>query len=76
MEVLFGIALVVPKYAKLGATGILLLLLAFLPIHVWDVFSDAPAIGSQKAAYFRLPLQLVFIAWAYKVRQFVSKQKV
>lgn len=73
LEAFFGLLLIVPRYAKLGATGILLLLLVFLPVHIWDVFSDAPAIGSKRAANIRLPVQLLFIAWAYKVRQFVSK---
>ena len=72
LELVFGLLLLMPKYAKLGATGILLLLLIFLPVHIWDVFAEAPAIGSQKAAYIRLPFQFLFIAWAYGVRRSVS----
>jgi len=72
LELLFGLLLLIPKYAKLGATGILLLLLIFLPVHVWDVFAENPAIGSQKAAYVRLPFQFLFIAWAYGVGRFIS----
>lgn len=71
-EAVFGILLLIPKYAKIGVTGILVLLLIFLPVHVWDVFSETPAIGSQKAAYIRLPFQFLFIAWAYCVRRFVG----
>jgi hypothetical protein len=40
-------------------------MLAFLPLHLMDVFKDAPAIGSHKAALVRLPLQFVFILWAW-----------
>ena len=72
LEIIFGFFLFIPKYAKLASTGILLLLLIFLPIHIWDVFSEAPAIGSHKAALIRLAVQLLFIGWAYKVRQFVT----
>ncbi len=72
LEVLFGVLLLIPKYTKLGATGILVLLLIFLPVHVWDVFSETPAIGSQNAAYIRLPVQFLFIAWAYGVKRFVD----
>lgn len=72
LEALFGILLLIPKYAKLGATGILVLLLIFLPVHVWDVFSETPAIGTQKAAYIRLPFQFLFIAWAYGIKRFVG----
>ena len=73
IEIILGVSLLIPKYAKLASTGILLLLLLFLPIHIWDVFSDTPAIGSHKAALIRLPVQLLFMGWAYKVRQFVAK---
>lgn len=34
LEILLGIIMVIPKYAKHGALGILLLMLIFLPIHV------------------------------------------
>jgi len=75
LEILFGIMLIIPKYSKQGALGILLLMLIFLPIHVWDVFSATPAIGSQKAALIRLPIQFLFIAiaWALMNRPFNFK---
>jgi len=75
LEILFGIMLIIPKYSKQGALGILLLMLIFLPIHVWDVFSATPAIGSQKAALIRLPIQFLFIAiaWALMNRPFKFK---
>ena len=67
-EILVGVLLLIKKYAKIGAIGILVLLFLFLPIHIWDVFSEAPAIGSQKAALIRLPIQflLIFIVWKIK----------
>ena len=68
LEILFGIMMIIPKYAKKGAFGILLLMLLFLPIHIWDVFSATPAIGSHKAALIRLPVQLLFIALAWKIK--------
>ena len=60
IALVLGVLLFIPKYAKIGATGILLLMLAYLPVHVWDVFSETPAIGSHKAALIRLP-STVFI---------------
>jgi uncharacterized membrane protein len=66
-EILLGLMLVIPRYAHLGAFGILLLMLLFLPIHVWDVFSSHPAIGSHEAALVRLPIQLLFIFIAWKL---------
>ncbi|APD05819.1 hypothetical protein UJ101_00267 [Flavobacteriaceae bacterium UJ101] len=75
LELLLGITLFIPKYSKIAATGILILMLLFLPIHIGDVFSDTPAIGSHQAALIRLPIQFLFIAWAYKVKDFVSLKK-
>jgi len=67
LEIVFGIMLVIPKFSKQGAYGILGLMLIFLPVHVWDVFSATPAIGSQKAALIRLPIQFLFIFLAWKL---------
>lgn len=71
-EILFGVLLFVPKYAFYGAMGILALMIIFLPIHVSDVFSDTPAIGSSTAAYIRLPIQFLLIWISWKVSQSVK----
>ena len=73
VELALGVLLLIPKYTKMAATGIIILMLVFLPVHVWDVFSETPAIGSHQAALIRLPFQLLFIAWAYGIRRFASK---
>jgi uncharacterized membrane protein len=73
VEVVLGVLMLIPKYTKLGASGIMWLMIAFLPIHIWDLISETPAIGSHKAAMIRLPFQFLFIAWAYGIRRFVSK---
>ena len=70
VEILLGVLLVIPKYTKIAATGIIILMLIFLPIHVWDVFSENPAIGSHTAALIRLPFQFLLIGLAYLIRRF------
>ena len=77
IEILLGLALFLKKdYAKFGALGLLLLMIAFLPVHVGDVFSDTPAIGTHTAALIRLPIQIVFIALVWKVyRTLTQKSK-
>ena len=70
VEILLGVLLVIPKYTKIAATGIIILMLIFLPIHVWDVFSENPAIGSHTAAMIRLPFQFLLIGLAYLIRRF------
>lgn len=67
-EVLFGVLLFFKKYAKITTWGIFVLLLLFLPIHIWDVISETPVIGSKTAAWIRLPIQflLLFLIWKIK----------
>ena len=71
-EILVGVLLLIKKYAKIGAIGILVLLFLFLPIHIWDVFSETPAIGSQKAALIRLPIQFLLIFIVFQLKNSVS----
>lgn len=73
LEILFGLALLFKKQATIGAWGILILMLLFLPIHIWDVFSETPAVGSHKAALVRLPIQCLLIVIAWKVKNNVSQ---
>jgi len=75
VEILLGAMLFLKKYAKFGALGMFILLILFLPIHIWDVFSETPAIGSKQAALIRLPIQflLIFITW--KIKNLISENK-
>ena len=72
IEIALGILLLIPHYSRMGATGILWLMILFLPIHVWDVFSDQPAIGNSEAAMIRLPIQFVFIGLAWGVKKYAT----
>lgn len=72
IELSLGIGLFIAKYKQKAALGILVLMILFLPLHIWDVFRESPAIGSHTAALIRLPLQFVLIAWAW----FISRNDV
>lgn len=74
LEIILGIGLFIPAYRQWAALGILLLMILFLPLHVWDVFAANPAIGSKSAAYIRLPFQFLFIAWAWWVWKNAAKK--
>lgn len=77
IEIVIGFTLLVnKKYAKLAALGVLVLMILFLPIHIWDVFSETPAIGGHDAALIRLPIQFVLIALSWKVYSMLSIKKV
>lgn len=62
LEITFGIAYLAPKYRYVGAWGIFILMLIFLPVHIIDIFVATPAIGSKMAAYIRLGVQFLFLA--------------
>jgi len=65
-EVTLGILLLIPKFTRLAAWGLIALLIAVFPANIFmaqhtELFPEF----SQTALYLRLPLQLVIIAWAY-----------
>ena len=65
-EMALGALLLVPKYTRLAAWGLIALLVAVFPANVHmalnpQLFPDIPPV----ALWLRLPLQFVFIAWAY-----------
>lgn len=67
-----GIALVIPQTRKLGGIGFMALMIAFLPIHVWDLLKDQPFIGSKTIAGFRIVIQFLMIYagwWIFKSHQ-------
>lgn len=67
LEIGIGIALLHPKYRHVGGLGFMLLMLGFLPIHIWDVFRETPAIGPFPAAAIRLVFQFILIYLGYWV---------
>ena len=69
VELVMGIGVFIPRYRHVATRGILILMLAFLPLHIWDVFRQIPAIGSHTAALVRLPFQFVLIAWAWYIQR-------
>ncbi len=65
-EVALGLCVVIPKLTRLAAWGLILLLIAVFPANLHmalhpQFYPDIPLWG----LYARLPLQGVFILWAY-----------
>ena len=64
-EILLGVLLLIPKCSQLAAWGIIALLLAVFPANIYlyqhqDILPASPLVH-----LLRLPLQGVFILWAY-----------
>ena len=69
VEIILGICALTTRFRKYGTLGILLLMFAFLPLHILDFFKETPAVGSHLIANIRLPFQFVFIAWAWFINK-------
>lgn len=69
IEILLGVLLLVKKTRRIAAWVIILMLLAFLPVHI-DMIEKAPFMMGTKEitpfiAWIRLPIQAVLIFWAW-----------
>ncbi len=65
-QIALGILLLIPKFSRLAAWGLIALLIAVFPANVYmamnaEMFPEF----SRTALYLRLPLQIVLIAWAF-----------
>lgn len=67
LEFLLGLGLFFNQTIKNAALGIFILMLLFLPIHIWDLLKEKPAIGSKKLAIIRIPLQFLLMYCAYLI---------
>jgi len=74
IEFVLGVGVFIPKYRKLALQGIFLLMIAFIPVHIGDLFSENPVVKPFIAALIRVPVQflLVYLAW-YAGGKFNSK---
>lgn len=73
-EIAFGILLLIPKFSRFAAWGIVLLLFAVFPANIYMAMTAQNFSGfSPTMIYLRLPLQFVIIAWAF---WFTRQEKV
>jgi uncharacterized membrane protein len=73
IEILLGIGVFIPQTRVFATLGILLMMIAFLPIHLVDACKETPAIGTRIVAIQRLVLQFGFILWAWWVTDMLRK---
>ena len=65
-EIALGVLLLIPKFTKLAAFGLIALLFAVFPANIYMALNpqNFPEF-SQNALYIRLPIQFLLIALAY-----------
>ena len=64
-EFLFGVLLLVPRCSRLAACGIFALLIAVFPANIFLYQHQELLPASPMVHFLRLPLQAVFLSWAY-----------
>ncbi len=75
LEIALGILLLIPKFTRFAAWGLIALLIAVYPANIYmasdpNIFHEI----SPTAQYLRLPIQFVLIAWAYWLTKVSTKQ--
>ena len=65
IEFILVLGLIFTSTEKKAALGIFILMIFFLPIHLWDVTKIRPAIASKKVAIIRIPLQFILMSLFY-----------
>ena len=68
LEIMASIGLLTQKFAKLTSIILILFFLAILPANIIGSMKEVELGGMEKGVnylYFRIPLQLLFIIWAY-----------
>ena len=67
-EILGGVCVLIPSLRKIGGWGLVALLISVYPANIYMAITPQafPDI-SIELLYFRLPLQFLFIYWAYSV---------
>lgn len=61
VEILLGIGVLIPYLRKKALLGIFILMIIFLPLHIFDALKENPAIGTKTVALVRIAIQLVLI---------------
>ncbi|MFK8055190.1 MAG: hypothetical protein AB8F78_03625 [Saprospiraceae bacterium] len=64
-ELILGIGVFIHAYRTRALSGIFLLMIIFLPVHIWDAMKEVPAIGSKTMGYVRIGIQfvLIYLPW-------------
>ncbi|MDX1591221.1 MAG: DoxX family protein [Balneolaceae bacterium] len=66
LEILFGCMLLIPSVSKIGAWGLIVVLIGVFPANIhMAVYSEKFSFVPAWILWARLPLQFVLIAWAY-----------
>lgn len=73
-EIALGILLLIPKFSRLAAFGLIALLIAVFPANIYMALNPQTfADYNPLMLYLRLPIQFLLIAWAYWLTKIEAK---
>lgn len=68
-EIVLGVYLLEPRTRVLAAWGVIALLIAVFPANLYvlqeNIGTGGPGTGSALVNWVRVPLQVIFVAWAF-----------
>ena len=67
VEGAIAVLLFMPKYRHLGGLGFSMLMLAFLPLHIWELFKEEPLVGPEPLTSIRVVMQFVLIYLGWRI---------
>lgn len=67
VEALVGLMLISHKYRAFGGLGFSLLMIGFMPLHIWDLLRDDPMITPYSAAIVRVVIQVLLIIAGWRI---------
>ena len=78
LEMAFAAGLLFPRYSKWTSIALILFFLAILPANIIGSFKRVHLGGMENGPgylYFRIPLQLLFMGWAYYFGFYLSERQ-
>lgn len=67
VEGAIAVLLFMPKYRHLGGLGFSMVMLAFLPLHIWELFKEEPLVGPEPLTSIRVVMQFVLIYLGWRI---------
>jgi uncharacterized membrane protein len=78
LEIAFAVGLMFPRYSRWPSIALIIFFLAILPANIIGSFKRVHLGGMENGPvylYFRIPLQLLFIGWAYYFEIHLSERQ-
>ena len=78
LEIAGAVGLIIKRFTKWTSIALILFFLAILPANIIGSIKKVELGGMEKGAsylYFRIPLQLLFMAWTYYFGVYVPEQQ-